>query len=58
MLMYQSMGYHDPAALREIFGLRPVAAFDRWLERMGFSRDGKLTELAGDASVFLERGGI
>ena len=54
MLMYQSTGYHDAAALREIFGLRPIPEFDRWLEKMGFSKDGKLTELAGDASVFLE----
>ena len=53
MLMYQSAAYHDMAALREIFGLRPVKEFDRWLEKMGFSKDGKLTDLAGDGSVFL-----
>lgn len=53
MLMYQSTGYHDAAALREVFGLRPIPEFDRWLEKMGFSKDGKLTALAGDASVFL-----
>ena len=53
MLMYQSASYHDMAALREIFGLRPVKEFDRWLEKMGFSKDGKLTDLAGDGSVFL-----
>lgn len=41
------------AALREIFNLRPVREFDRWLEKMGFSEDGKLTDLAGDGSVFL-----
>ncbi|MGI6012239.1 MAG: ethanolamine ammonia-lyase subunit EutB [Ruminococcus sp.] len=55
MLMYQSTGYHESAALREIFGLRTIPEFDRWLEKMGFSRDGKLTPLAGDASVFLEK---
>lgn len=54
MLMYQSTGYHDAAALREIYGLRPIPEFDQWLEKMGFSKDGKLTELAGDGSVFLE----
>lgn len=54
MLMYQSTGYHEAAALREIFGLRPIPEFDQWLEKMGFSRDGKLTPLAGDASVFLD----
>ena len=29
--------------------------FDAWLEKMGFSKDGKLTPLAGDASVFLAK---
>lgn len=52
MLMYQCTGYHEPAALRELFGLRPIKEFDQWLEKMGFSKDGKLTPLAGDASVF------
>lgn len=54
MLMYQCTGYHEAASLREIFGLRPIAEFDKWLEKMGFSKDGKLTPLAGDASVFLK----
>ena len=54
MLMYQCTGYHDTPALREAFGLRPVPAFDAWMEKMGFSKDGKLTALAGDASVFCE----
>ena len=53
MLMYQTTGYHDMPALREIFGLRPIAEFDAWLEKMGFSENGKLTPLAGDASVFM-----
>lgn len=52
MLMYQCTGFHEAAALREVFGLRPIKEFDRWLEKMGFSKDGKLTALAGDASVF------
>ncbi len=55
MLMYQCTGYHEAAALREVFGLRPIAEFDAWLEKMGFSKDGRLTPLAGDASVFLKR---
>ncbi|MCH1984457.1 ethanolamine ammonia-lyase subunit EutB [Ruminococcus sp. OA3] len=59
MLMYQSSGYHEAAALREIFGLRPIPEFDAWLEKMGFSKDGRLTSLAGDASVFLtDKGGM
>lgn len=56
MLMYETTGYHDAAAIREILGLRPTAPFDRWLEKMGFSENGRLTPLAGDASVFLGGG--
>lgn len=55
MLMYQCTSFHDAAALREIFGLRPIAEFDKWLEKMGFSENGKLTPLAGDASVFMSK---
>ncbi len=55
MLMYQCTGYHEAAALREVFGLRPIKEFDQWLEKMGFSENGKLTKLAGDASVFMSR---
>ncbi len=55
MLMYQCTGYHEAAALRETFGLRPIKEFDQWLEKMGFSENGKLTPLAGDASVFLSK---
>ncbi|NCA99186.1 MAG: ethanolamine ammonia-lyase subunit EutB [Clostridia bacterium] len=55
MLMYQCTSYHDSAALRETFGLRPVHEFDLWLEKMGFSENGKLTPLAGDASVFMAK---
>ncbi|BFL38793.1 Ethanolamine ammonia-lyase heavy chain [uncultured Butyricicoccus sp.] len=55
MLMYQCTGYHEIPALREVFGLRPIPEFDRWLEKMGFSENGKLTPKAGDASVFLAK---
>ncbi|MGE4548849.1 MAG: ethanolamine ammonia-lyase subunit EutB [Intestinibacillus sp.] len=55
MLMYQCTGYHEAAALREVFGLRPIREFDQWLEKMGFSENGKLTPKAGDASVFLSK---
>lgn len=54
MLMYQCTGFHEAAALREVFGLRPIREFDLWLEKMGFSENGKLTPLAGDASVFMK----
>ena len=55
MLMYQCTGYHEAASLREIFGLRPTAEFDVWMEKMGFSENGKLTAKAGDASVFMSK---
>ena len=55
MLMYQCTGYHEAAALREVFNLRPISEFDQWLEKMGISKDGKLTPLAGDASIFLKK---
>lgn len=55
MLMYQCASYHEAAALREIFGLRPIKEFDAWLEKMGFTENGKLTSLAGDASVFMSK---
>lgn len=54
MLMYQCTGFHEAASLREVFGLRPIREFDMWLEKMGFSKDGILTPLAGDASVFMK----
>lgn len=54
MLNYQTTGYQETATLRAILGKRPIFEFEQWLEKMGFMRDGKLTELAGDASVFLQ----
>ena len=53
MLNYQTTGYHETATLRQLFNLRPIKEFEEWMEKMGFMKDGKLTELAGDASVFL-----
>lgn len=53
MLNYQTTGFHETAALREMFGLTAIKPFQAWLEKMGFVRDGKLTELAGDGSVLL-----
>ena len=38
---------------RELFGLTAIRPFQDWLERMGFVENGRLTELAGDASVLL-----
>ena len=53
MLNYQTTGYHETAALREMFGLTAIPPFQAWLEKMGFVKDNKLTELAGDGSILL-----
>ena len=53
MLNYQTTGFHETAALREMFGLTAIAPFQRWLEKMGFVEDNRLTALAGDASILL-----
>lgn len=55
MLSYQSTSYHDTAALRQLFGLRPAPEFEAWLEQTGLMRDGVLTERAGDPSFFARR---
>lgn len=55
MLNYQCTGYHDAGALREILGKRPIREFEVWLEKWGFMENGRLTNRAGDASVFLRR---
>ena len=53
MLNYQTTGYHETATLRELFGLSPIREFEVWMEKMGLMENGKLTKLAGDASIFL-----
>lgn len=53
MLNYQCTGYHDIITLRSLFNKKPIKEFDMWLEKMGLFKDGKMTELTGDASIFL-----
>ena len=54
MLNYQTTGYHETAALREIFGLTAIKPFHNWLVKYGFvTEDGKLTDRAGDATCLL-----
>ncbi|MBM4395760.1 MAG: ethanolamine ammonia-lyase subunit EutB [Deltaproteobacteria bacterium] len=53
MLNYQSTSFHDDATIRELLGLRPAPEFERWMERMGLMKDGRLTGLAGDMRLFL-----
>lgn len=54
MLNYQCTGYHDIQTLRETLRVKPIKEFDEWLEKMGIRKNGKLTEIAGDASIFLK----
>lgn len=53
MLNYQTTGFHETATLRELFGLTAIAPFQRWLEKMGFVENGRLTAKAGDGSCLL-----
>ncbi len=53
MLNYQSTGYHDVAAVRELLRKEPIAEFSAWLARWGIWQQGKLGPAAGDASIFL-----
>lgn len=54
MLMYQSSGYHDAASLREISNKRPMREFEQRMEELGIMEDGRLTEKAGDPSIFMQ----
>jgi len=53
MLNYQTTGFRETAALRELTGKTAIPEFQRWLEKMGFSENGKLTNKAGDGSSLL-----
>lgn len=54
MLNYQTTGYHDIQTLRETLNVKPIKEFEEWLEKVGIrDEDGNLTNLAGDASLFL-----
>ena len=52
MLNYQTTSFHDVAALRELFGRRPIDVFDAWMEREGILHEGRLTAQAGDPTCF------
>ena len=53
MLNYQTTGFRETAALREITGKTAIPEFQRWLEKMGFVENGRLTKKAGDGSSLL-----
>ena len=52
MLNYQTNSYHDVNAVREILGKRPIRQFEIWLEKMGIMENGRLTDIAGDPTIF------
>jgi ethanolamine ammonia-lyase large subunit len=43
MLSYQSTSFHDGAAMRKLFNLRPAPEFLAWLEERGIFQNGQLT---------------
>ncbi len=47
MLNYQSTSYHDAAAMRRLFGLRPAPEFEAWLQATGVF-DGNQLAIAND----------
>lgn len=54
MLNYQTTGFQETAALREIFGLTAIRPFHEWLLKMGYVDErGRLTRKAGDASTLI-----
>lgn len=52
MLNYQSLSYHDVAAIRQTMEKRPSPVFEEWLEEMGIFENGKLSKIAGDPTIF------
>jgi ethanolamine ammonia-lyase large subunit len=52
MLNYQCTSYHDGPSLRQTLGLKPIPEYNAWLEKWGIMENGRLTERAGDASIF------
>ncbi len=55
MLAYMDTSYHDDAALRELTNRKPAPEFHQWMIKKGLiDENGRLTELAGDGSIFLK----
>lgn len=52
MLMYQSTGYHDVAAVRELTGARAIPEFDDWLCKNGIWINGHPGPNFGDPTIF------
>ncbi|OBR94191.1 ethanolamine ammonia-lyase heavy chain [Clostridium ragsdalei P11] len=53
MLMYQTTSYHDVASIRDIMRKNPIKEFEERMEALGIMKNGRLTEIAGDPSIFM-----
>lgn len=53
MLNYETTGFRETAALRELFHKTAIPPFQAWLEKMGFVENGRLTPKAGDGSTLM-----
>lgn len=53
MLMYQSTGYHDIAALRMTLGRHPIPEYEAWLEKYGILENGGPGPHFGDPTQFM-----
>ena len=53
MLNYETTGFRETAALRELFRKTAIPPFQAWLEKMGFEENGRLTPKAGDGSTLM-----
>jgi ethanolamine ammonia-lyase large subunit len=54
MLNYQCTSYHDSPSMRQVLDLQPAPEFRAWMEKWGLWENGKLTDKAGDASIFVD----
>lgn len=52
MLMYQTTSYHDIGTIRQLTGKGPIKEFQNRMEALGIMKNEKLTESAGDPSIF------
>ena len=41
--------------MRDLLNKRPIKEFEEWMEGMGLMKDGHLTEIGGDGSIFMRQ---
>jgi len=52
MLMYQTTSYHDIGTIRQLTGNGPIKEFQNRMEALGIMKNERLTQKAGDPSLF------